>query len=258
MASLHGIILNGQRYLFEPLLYAVCNNNPTENKAIDIPYFELRTGVTIHVLFVNTNTRQNPTLMINSGTAAPIYMDTLTPIGTTPELSWTAGSMVNLTYDGNKWIIDANGNRYFKIKQDPVDDPTIADDGIAAHYGLQFIDSISQNANGEITVSKKNVQIATETQNGILTNTEQHIGGLKYFHSGVEVKVERVVDDKFILAHYTVNDVKDQEMSISASDIQVFNVDSESNTTPGLLQIQITLNSPIVNKSFYHIFVAYI
>ena len=72
---------------------------------------------------------------------------------------------------GNIAEFDANGNPVdsghalseYKTKQTAVSDPT-ADGNAAA-----FIDSISQNANGEITVTKKNVQAASATQAGLMS-----------------------------------------------------------------------------------------
>ena len=78
---------------------------------------------------------------------------------------------------GNFAGIDANGNLVdsgkkasdfqaagdYKTTQTAVSDPT-ADGNAAA-----FIDSISQNANGEITVTKKNVQAASGSQAGLMS-----------------------------------------------------------------------------------------
>jgi len=78
---------------------------------------------------------------------------------------------------GNFAVFDANGNPVdgnckpadfqaagdYKTTQTAVSDPT-ADGNAAA-----FIDSISQNANGEITVTKKNVQAASATQAGMMS-----------------------------------------------------------------------------------------
>lgn len=78
---------------------------------------------------------------------------------------------------GNFAIFDANGNPVdgnckpadfqaagdYKTTQTPVSDPS-ADGNAAA-----FIDSISQDANGEITVTKKNVQAASASQAGLMS-----------------------------------------------------------------------------------------
>lgn len=78
---------------------------------------------------------------------------------------------------GNFAIFDANGNPVdgnckpedfqaagdYKTTQIAVSDPT-ADGNAAA-----FIDSISQNANGEISVTKKNVQAASASQAGLMS-----------------------------------------------------------------------------------------
>lgn len=78
---------------------------------------------------------------------------------------------------GNFAIFDANGNPVdgnckpadfqaagdYKTTQTAVSDPS-ADGNAAA-----FIDSITQNANGEITVTKKNVQAASASQAGLMS-----------------------------------------------------------------------------------------
>lgn len=78
---------------------------------------------------------------------------------------------------GNFAGLDANGNLVdsgskasdfqaagdYKTTQTAVSDPT-ADGNAAA-----FIDTISQNANGEITVTKKNVQAASASQAGLMS-----------------------------------------------------------------------------------------
>ena len=76
---------------------------------------------------------------------------------------------------GNFAVFDANGNPVdgdckpsdfqaagsYKTTQSAVSDPT-ADGNAAA-----FIDSISQDANGEITVTKKNVQVVSASTSGV-------------------------------------------------------------------------------------------
>lgn len=84
---------------------------------------------------------------------------------------------VNGAVAGNFAGLDANGNLVdsgkkaedfqeagdYKTTQDPVADPT------ADGTGIEFIDSISQNANGEITPHKKSVQAASDSQAGLMS-----------------------------------------------------------------------------------------
>lgn len=71
---------------------------------------------------------------------------------------------------GNLASLDANGNLAnsgkkaadFKTKQTAITDPT------ADGTGLSFIDSVTQNANGEITPHKKTVQDGTTAQKGVV------------------------------------------------------------------------------------------
>ena len=82
--------------------------------------------------------------------------------------SATAGNFAGLDANGNlvdsgKKASDFQAAGDYKTTQTAVSDPT-ADGNAAA-----FIDSISQNANGEITVTKKNVQAASATQAGLMS-----------------------------------------------------------------------------------------
>ena len=80
--------------------------------------------------------------------------------------------------DGNFAGLDSNGNLVdsgksyadltgtFKAKQSPVVDPAAS--GTAA----SFIDTIEQDSNGEITVTKKTVQSASSTQDGLMSSSD--------------------------------------------------------------------------------------
>lgn len=73
----------------------------------------------------------------------------------------TAGNLAALDASGN---LTDSGSKVadFKTKQTPVYDPS------ASGAGLEFIDSISQDANGEITPHKKSVQDGTTAQKGVV------------------------------------------------------------------------------------------
>lgn len=73
----------------------------------------------------------------------------------------TAGNLAALDASGN--LTDSGSKAAdFKTKQTPVTDPS------ASGAGLEFIDSVSQNANGEITPHKKSVQDGTTAQKGVV------------------------------------------------------------------------------------------
>ena len=73
----------------------------------------------------------------------------------------TAGNLAALDASGN--LTDSGSKSAdFKTKQTPVSDPS------ADGAGLSFIDSISQDANGEITPHKKAVQDGTTAQKGVV------------------------------------------------------------------------------------------
>ena len=90
---------------------------------------------------------------------------------------------------GNFAGLDANGNLTdsgskaadFKTKQTAVADPT------AEGTGISFIDSISQNANGEIEATKKTVQAASASQAGL--ESAAHFEKVEGIEAGAQVNV---------------------------------------------------------------------
>lgn len=72
----------------------------------------LMDGITIHVLFINTNTAENPQLRVNDLVALPILRNIEEPVGVTPQTSWEAGSVVSLTYVSGVagWIMNDSLN----------------------------------------------------------------------------------------------------------------------------------------------------
>lgn len=70
---------------------------------------ELTAGLAIRVKFSNENTASNPTLKLNTFSAIAIYTGS-SAAGNTAATSWTAGSVVTLTYDGSNWVINNFNN----------------------------------------------------------------------------------------------------------------------------------------------------
>ena len=95
--------------------YGVCNTNQaTAEKTVTISgVTELYTGLTIAVKFTGTNTIANPTLNVNSLGAKAIKRYGTTAPSTSVAASWSAGSVVTLTYDGQYWQMhDWNNTTY--------------------------------------------------------------------------------------------------------------------------------------------------
>ena len=87
--------------------YGVCNTAANvAAKTVSHSTFVLTNGVSISVKFVNSNTAENPTLNVNNTGAKAIYRFGTTKPGITEATSWTAGSIVTLTYDGTNWIMN--------------------------------------------------------------------------------------------------------------------------------------------------------
>ena len=85
--------------------YGTCTTAAaTAEKAVTMANFDtLLEGVTIHVLFQNSNTAASPTLNVNSTGAKTIYIAGVSAPGTTASASWDANSVVSFTYDGTYW-----------------------------------------------------------------------------------------------------------------------------------------------------------
>ena len=109
---------------------------------------EIHTGSTVHVTTDGTIT------------------DGVTPAGVhTTSLDVTAGEDLRyLNKDGVKGWYSLEAN--VKLRQVPVSDPTVPSTG--TREAIAFIDSISQDANGNITPTKKEVRQASTSQTGVV------------------------------------------------------------------------------------------
>ena len=81
----------------------------------------------------------------------------------------TPGNFAGLDSEGN---LTDSGKSYadlagaFKAKQSPVNDPA------ASGTAISFIDTIEQDSNGDITVTKKTVPSASSTQDGLMSSSD--------------------------------------------------------------------------------------
>ena len=92
--------------------YGTCSTAAgTAAKEVTISDFVLATGATVKVKFTNSNTASAPTLNVNNTGAKAIKLDESTAAGTTPNLSWNSGQIVQLVYDGTNWKI---ANHYIR------------------------------------------------------------------------------------------------------------------------------------------------
>lgn len=109
------------------------------------------------------------TIQLKNGTTATVLTQHQDITGKADKVDGAvAGNFAGLDANGNlvdsgKKASDFQEAGDYKTTQTAVSDPT-ADGNAAA-----FIDSISQNANGEITVTKKNVQAASASQAGLMS-----------------------------------------------------------------------------------------
>lgn len=88
-------------------IWAICSTDgDVAQKEITISNFDLVTGVTIHITFLEANFAASPTLKINSLAAAPIKLinDNI--------YIWDEGETVAFTWDGTYWNI----NHFTKVE----------------------------------------------------------------------------------------------------------------------------------------------
>lgn len=108
MSYVAGIFKEGHVHPIGSMLFGVCQTaGAVQDKTITLEDFDaMQTGITIHVKFLNANTAPNPTLAINGLTAYPIFSDGVNYVGPTAGTSWSANSVVSLTFDGTAWYVN--------------------------------------------------------------------------------------------------------------------------------------------------------
>lgn len=99
----------GELSLIGTTLFGICSTPATTPaKTVIIDGLDtVFTGLTVHVQFTNSNRAESPTFRIQSSglDAKPIYLNGNIRPGTTEATSWSAGSVLDLTYDGVGWQI---------------------------------------------------------------------------------------------------------------------------------------------------------
>lgn len=87
----------------------------------------------------------------------------------------------NYAWDGSAWDALGGDVSNFKTKQSAKSDPT------ASGTTLTAIATITQNANGEITATKKTIQSASASQNGVMS--KEHYSKLEGIAANAQVNV---------------------------------------------------------------------
>ena len=120
-----GIVkVSGQEYLTGSTLFGICTNAEYEPAKIvkieSITNFTPTHGLTIHILFTNSNTATRPTIQFSTDSEAtkyPIYQFGTTKVGNSISTSWRAGAIVSLTFiDGEleqpatdkRWVLNSS------------------------------------------------------------------------------------------------------------------------------------------------------
>lgn len=159
--------------------------------------FNLATGVTVAVRFTYGNSATTPTLRVDGSTtgtaktiAIPSSVTAYTTGNGTTYNTWGAYETVLFTYTGTYWTHIPSGYLGYlaynlaNSKQDAGNYKTIqtaVSDPTASGNSTTFIDTISQNTNGVISVTKKNVNFPVTSVNsktGAVTLTASDVGAL--------------------------------------------------------------------------------
>lgn len=89
-------------------MYGTCTTAAgTAAKVVNATDFVLYSGATINVQFTYTNSAANPTLNVNGTGARPIYAYG-SAITSTSNYWWTAGQLVQFTYNGSQWLMQVD------------------------------------------------------------------------------------------------------------------------------------------------------
>lgn len=120
-----GIVkVSGQEYLTGSTLFGICTTAEYEPAKIvkieSITNFTPTHGLTIHILFTNSNTATRPTIQFSTDSNATkylIYQFGTTKVGNSISTSWRAGAIVSLTFmDGElespatdkRWVLNSS------------------------------------------------------------------------------------------------------------------------------------------------------
>ena len=147
--------------------FAICNTSSVQTGAemqAALASYSKIVGPVVSVRF-NHDVPAQATLNINSTGASPIV------IGSNPlsANAIKAGNLVSFVFDGTNFVATSISSEY-KILQSPVTDPSASGDSIS------FIDSVTQNENGEITPTKKSVRAASTSQTGVVQLSNSYNG----------------------------------------------------------------------------------
>lgn len=168
--------------------------NVTEQFATDTNFVE-GTGKTYpagtNIVVVNTGTAQSPQYKFDVLAGFVDLSGYVTKVANP-----TSGNFASLDSNGN---IQDSGNKAsdFKTKQTAVSDPS------ANGTTLTAIATVSQNANGEISVTKKTIQDGTTSQKGVVQLEDSHTS-----NSTTKAATPKNVKEAYDLADSKMSDVK--------------------------------------------------
>lgn len=181
MNDIQDAIIDSEDDIIRYTSYVVCQTAAnTTAKTAALSGFTLEVGATIRVKFANTNTAANPTLNVNSTGAKPIYTNTGSPVGTTPDTAWAAGEIVELVYDGTNWVRPAGamGSVGSLADLETTNKSTI----VAAINEVNGIATDNEDNIGDLsdldTTAQSDIVSAINEVNGIATDNESNIGDL--------------------------------------------------------------------------------
>ena len=119
---------------------------------------------------ISDGSSTNP-ITIGSNTVTAVQGDVVIDNNNKKEYIWNSSNWEEFGNEGN-----------YKVKQAKVESPT------ADKFDISFIDTISQDEEGLITVTKRTVQSASESQSGVVNRIDQTFKGNKTFTDSIYIK----------------------------------------------------------------------
>lgn len=159
-SKLAGIASGAQVNVIESVKVDGTALTPDANKAVNIDLSGKAEKSEMSIVAGTGDDADKTTITLKSGTSATVLTTHQNISGKADVVSGaTAGNFAGLDASGN--LTDSGSKASdFKTKQTAVADPTASGNATA------FIDSISQDTNGEITVTKKNIPTVTASVSG--------------------------------------------------------------------------------------------
>lgn len=168
----------GSGAITNAMLAGSIENGKLVNSKVTIAGNDVSLGGSLSVTTLKTSLGLNSALhyigktstaLSDGATTSPIAIGSTNVTPASGDIVIDSNENYEYIWNGSKWEAFGPEGSY-KVKQEAVTDPTAGTSG-----QINFIDSISQNANGEISVTKQPVRSASTTQTGVTQYTAANL-----------------------------------------------------------------------------------